>query len=154
MAGYRILDEPSPTTLGHLVVQPLWPLFSLMFAGIWLAFPWFCFNAVAMGCPNRKRTFIFAAIGLVGKIAIILALVVAAGIFQWDEFAIRYAMLVTTVWDLGIGYYLFVLQSRTFDLYTHFGGRVRNGLILVIAGAVLSPNLIGALPSLIQLVLR
>ena len=154
MADYRILDEPTPSTLSHMVVQPLWPLFSLMFAGFWLALPWFCFNAVAMGCPNRNRTFLFAAIGLTGKLVIITVVVIAAGVFEWDRYGVSYAMLGATVWDLGIGYYLFVLQSRTFDLYTHFGGTVKNGLILVILGALISPRLMDALPGLVSLVLR
>jgi hypothetical protein len=39
MAGassYRIEDEPRPGGLEHLAVGPVWPFFSLMFAGSWL----------------------------------------------------------------------------------------------------------------------
>ena len=53
--SYTLADEPQPSGLQHLVVNPLWPLFGFMFGGAWLAFPWYVFNGFAMGSPTRKR---------------------------------------------------------------------------------------------------
>ena len=52
-AVYRIIDEPAPTALERTIVNPTWPLFASMFAGSWLAFPWFVLNAFALG--GRRR---------------------------------------------------------------------------------------------------
>ena len=46
-----------------------------------------------------------------------------------------YWVLIPIVWKLGFGYWLFMLQIRTFHLYEHFDGRVRNGLFVLLLGA-------------------
>src|SRR5690606_15917739 len=47
--SYRIEDEPGSSALERAIVDPRWPLLASMFAGGWLAFPWFVVNAFALG---------------------------------------------------------------------------------------------------------
>ena len=154
MSGYQIVDEPQPSRWNHLVVQPLWPLFGLMFAGSWLSFIWFVVNGQAMGCPYRKKTLVVALIGFAGRFVLVGSIFVFAAMFEWDGFHIRYAFLAATVWNLGIGYYLYVLQSRSFELYRYFGGLVRNGIWVVFLGYYLGSRLLSGLPVFLQVVLH
>lgn len=140
MAGassYRIEDEPRPGGLEHLAVGPVWPFFSLMFAGSWLAFPWFVFNGFAVGSPTRYRELAVAVGGLVGSFLLAVGLVVLHGSRVLSDAWFPYLGVALTVWKLGLGYVLHHLQSRTFFLYEHFGGQARNGLPVVLLGAVL-----------------
>ena len=50
-----------------------------------------------------------------------------------------YALLVVTIWKLGITYWLFMLQSRSFELYQYFGEPVRNGLPVVVLALLVKP---------------
>ena len=69
---YHIPDEPVPSRWNHLVVDPLWPLLAVMFAGSWLAFPWFAFNGFVMGAHNRYKTLFLSSVALAGNITVIL----------------------------------------------------------------------------------
>jgi len=152
--SYQIIDEPTNGKMKHLSVQPLWPLFGLMLGGSWIAFPWFVINAFAIGCPNRVRTAILAVVALAGHGLLIFAIVLLAQGAEWDQYGVRYALLAAIIWKLGFGYYLYVLQSRTFELYTYFGGQVRNGMIVVIAAVFLGPKLLDNIPPFLRLVLQ
>ena len=150
---YRILDEPQPSPWNHLVVQPLWPLFGLMFGGAWLAFPWFAVNSFALGSQNKWKTLGLALAGFSGALILWLgiAFLHASGILP--EGGIPYAVLAIVVWKLGVGYYIYFVQSRTFDIYQHFGGPVKSGLILVVlAGFFARRQVLGLLDHALWLV--
>lgn len=149
MAGsYRIVDEPTPGPLSRLVVQPLWPLLALMLAGSWLGYPWFVVNAFAVGSPSRAKETFWAALGFVGSLALGVGLLALAGTGVLPEPALPYAAVGIVAWRLGVGYVLYTLQSRSFHLYTYFGGPVRNGLwVLLVAVVFMRARLLGLLPS-------
>jgi hypothetical protein len=133
--GYRILDEPMPGALAGYVVNPSFPMLALMLAGTWLAAPWFAFNALALGSPTARREIGLAAAMLAGAAALVFGLLVANEQGLIGAHSIAYWALIPIVWKLGFGYWLFMLQIRTFHLYEHFNGRVRNGLFLLLLGA-------------------
>ena len=151
---YKIIDEPAASAYNNLAVQPLWPLFAIMLGGTWLSFPWFVVNGFAIGCPNRMKTLGLAVLGFVGTGLILLATMYFAATYEWDQYAVQYALLVLTTWKLGVAYWLYVIQARTFSLYQYFGGVVRNGLLVVGAGWFLGNRLLVGLPTFIQIVLR
>jgi hypothetical protein len=135
--SYRILDEPRASGLAQLVVNPLWPLLALMLAGSWLALPWFALNAFALGSATRVREtllvlswapLLFALLWVLG------ALRLYAGV---PAAAMPYLAILITVAKLALGYALLTLQQRSFALFEYFGGQVRNGAIVVMAGTVL-----------------
>lgn len=139
---YRIVDEPQPSALEQYVVSPIWPLFALMFAGSWLAFSWFIFNSVAMGSSYIKKTIRLVVMAVFGSLLISLGLIhlVQMNILNMDN--IRYAVLILLVWKLGFGYLLYIIQSRTHQIFEEFGGQSKNGILVVIAGAFFGRKLV------------
>jgi hypothetical protein len=132
--SYRIPDEPVSSGLSTMSVQPFWPLLAIMFGGAWLSWPWFAFNAFATGSPTRVRELALAAGGFAGSAAISLGLIVLAQHGILTTSSARYAVILLTVWKLMVTYLLYVLQNRSFHLYEHFGGGVRNGFPAVLLG--------------------
>ena len=133
--GYRILDEPTPGALAAYVVNPTFPMLALMLAGTWLAAPWVAFNALALGSPTARREIGLAIAMLAGAFLLVFGLLVANEQGLIGQHSIAYWALIPIVWKLGFGYWLFMLQIRTFHLYEHFDGRVRNGLFVLLLGA-------------------
>ena len=134
MSVYRVADEPAPSTWSHLVVQPVWPLFAVMFAGTWLSWPWFVLNGFAMGSPTRRREALIAAVGLAGNVLFGLGIVLLVSLEWIPRAAAPYLFILFTGWKLLISYAIFVTQARTFGLYEAFGGPVRNGVMVVFLG--------------------
>jgi hypothetical protein len=126
-------------------VNPFWPLLALMLGGSWLGLTWFVLNGWAMGSARKMRELGIAAIGIAGSVVIVLAIVLAAGAGALPKSALPYALLVATVWKLGVGYVLFRLQTQTFGLYEYYGGPVSNGIFVALAGAFLAPRVEAAL---------
>jgi hypothetical protein len=137
--GYRILDEPAPSGLGHLIVHPMWPLLAIMFAGVWLSLPWFVLNAFALGSPTRRKEVVVAVLGPVGMLALSYGLGVLHEWLHMPKGAIPYLVVVAIVWKLGVAYWLFAMQKQSFALHEYFGGKVRNGMLVLGAGFLLSP---------------
>ncbi len=152
--SYRIHDEPRPGTLSHLVVNPVWPLFAVMFAGAGLSWPWFVFNGLAVGSPTRRREILWAAGGFLGSFALVVTVFSLADSEVLSKLGVQYSLLGLTVWKLAVSYWLFVLQTRSFHLYEHFGGRVRNGVLVVVAGYLAAGQIYKNLPVLWLLLLR
>lgn len=146
--SYRIQDEPQPGAWTHLVVHPMWPLLAVMFGGAFVSWPWFAINGFAVGSPTRRRELALAAGGFVGALLITLGVVLLASQSILSDVGVRYALIGLTVWKLGVSYWLFVLQSRSFSLYEHFGGTVRNGLLVVLVAGLARSRVLEALPSL------
>jgi len=124
--SYTIADEPHETSLGAYVVNPSGPLLASMMCGAWMTWPWFAFNAIAMGSPTKKKELTLCAIALGGTAllgALVLALVDAGWIPLGTPF--KFAMLAISTWKLGMAYYISTVQSRTFHVYEYYGGNVR-----------------------------
>jgi hypothetical protein len=143
-ATYRIQDEPSPSGLGHLIVNPLFPLLSIMFAGAWLALPWFVFNSFALGSPTRRKELALAVAGPLGMLGLALALGVASQVLELPKASLPYLQVLLIVWKLAVAYWLFDLQKRSFALHEYYDGLVRNGLPVMIAGLLLRGSVLKA----------
>jgi hypothetical protein len=137
MSTYRIVDEPAPSRLSHLVVNPFWALLGLMLGGASLGFPWFAFNAVAVGSATLRKELALSFAGLAGSaiISVVLLYLADTGFLPKEMFT--YASTILILWKLGIGYTLHVSQAPSFELYAHFGGLSRKGFPVVIAGLLL-----------------
>ncbi len=135
MGRYRIADEPVPGRLAGIVVNPFWPLLAGMLAGFWLAFPWFVLNGLAMGSASRRREIAWVVVGLALSAAGGGALLWAAGA-DAPRALVRYGAVGLVAWRIGVAYAVYALQSPSFELHEHFGGPVRNGAFVAIAGAV------------------
>lgn len=131
--SYHIEDEPRPGALQTVAVRPFWPLLGVMLGGAWLAWPWFVLNSVAVGSPTLKRELAWAAGGFAGSAVLIFGILHLHLNGLLAEPSLPYALLALTVWKLWVSYRLFVLQSRTFELYEYFGGEVKNGMLVVLA---------------------
>jgi hypothetical protein len=132
--GYRILDEPRPGPHAHLAVNPFWILLASMLGGAWLAWPWFIFNALAIGSATRVKEIALVATGIAGSVVLFFGIEALLASSLLDQRSAAYAVLVVVAYKLGISYALHLLQSRSFQLHEYFGGAVRNGMLLVILG--------------------
>jgi len=134
MAGtYTLPDEPKPTAMARMSTNPVWPLLAMMFAGTWLALPWFAFNAWAFGSPGRERE---TAIALGGIVALFVTLfcifaAIGGGVPKWT---IPYLMMLLTLEKLALAYWLYQLQVGAFSIHAYYGGAHFNGLYLMLLG--------------------
>src|SRR5690348_7208701 len=92
-AAYRIIDEPAPTALERIIVNPMWPLFTAMFAGSWLAFPWFVLNAFALGGRRRFADLGIALAGWVASGLILVGIMSMLSDMTLTERGLPYALL-------------------------------------------------------------
>lgn len=141
---YQIADEPEETQLSHYVVDPSAPLLAMMTCGAWLAWPWFAFNAIAMGSPTKRKEIALCVLAVAGTAVLgwgVLALL-DAGIISIGT-QLKLAILAITTWKLGMAQYISTVQSRTFHVYEYYGGTVRNAGSILGSGWWLSGLVIG-----------
>ena len=150
---YRILDEPRPSALSHLSVQPLWPLLSIMFGGAWIAWPWFAFNGFAVGSPTRIKELLWAIGGFVGTLVLTFGIFGLRAAETIGDVTLEYLVVFLLVWKLLVSYKLYLLQARPFALYEYFGGAVRTGLFVVLIAAFLRPRVLAAVPGFVGILL-
>lgn len=148
---YVIPDEPRASGLSRWAVDPMWPMFGLMLGGLWLALPWFVFNGLALGTPTRMREWLTLAAGLIGAIVATLAVAHAARMGWIEGVGIRLALLSVITVKLASGFAVYAMQSRSFELWQHFGGMARNGLLLVAAAFLVERQLFAAIDSVFML---
>jgi hypothetical protein len=143
---YRIVDEPRPAGWARLAVDPVWPLFAFMFAGTWLSWLWFAVNGAAVGSPTRRREGGLVLGGIAGSvvIAFVAGSLMSAGVLGPSSWWVGQLALV--LWKLGITYWLFELQRRSFELYRYFGGTLRSGIPIVVLGYLLRSSVIDLMP--------
>lgn len=144
-ARYVIPDEPRPSGLSHLVVNPVWPLFAQMLGGSWLALPWFALNGLALGSPTRMKEWACLLASLLGSGFLMLLLVLASDRGWLGATGIRIAGLSIIALKISIAYALYLMQSRSFELWEYFGGMARNGIFVVAAGYFLENRLFALL---------
>lgn len=141
-ATYRILDEPRPGAMGHLVVNPVFPLLGLMMGGAWLGIPWFIFNSFAMGSSTRRKETVLAVLLVPGTLLLFILLASLVNLGWLTPTSGPYAGVGITVWKLAVGYALFNLQQRNFALHEYYGGVVRNGALVLVASIFIGPRII------------
>lgn len=150
MPRYSIPDEPRPGALRQLVVEPMWPMLAAMLAGCWLAWPWFCLNAVAMGSPTARREALLCAMGLCGNVALGATILWAGRVgLVRDPLVLELLLLSVSGWRLGVTYVVHTLQARTFHVYEHFGGVVRSGRVVLVVGVLLRGLVLGLFDGLL-----
>ena len=154
MTSYQIADEPAPGNLARFAVNPVFPLLALMLGGVWLAFPWFAFNSIAVGSPTRRAELAWLVGGLLAFVVICVAIIAAYESGLISENGLPYAILALVVAKIGVGYAVHVLQSRTIEIYEHFGGVLQNGVWGVAAAFFVGDRLIEGGPALVYLVLQ
>jgi hypothetical protein len=143
--SYQIADEPVPSeTLKNIVCRPSAPLLAAMMCGAWLAWPWFAINAYAIGSPTRRRELAACAAGAFGSAALALLVfwLVRVGVIE-SRVTLEIALLGVTTWKLAVAQYVCTLQSRTFQVYTYYGGAVRSPRAVLIIGSYLRSIVLG-----------
>lgn len=142
--SYQIADEPVETSLRSYVVRPGAPLLAAMLAGAWLAWPWFAFNAIAMGSPTRRKEIALCVAALAGTAALgaILLALLDTGVLPRGV-PLRLAVLGVVAFKLAITYHISSVQSRTFHVYEYYGGPVRSAGRILGAAILLRGFVIG-----------
>ena len=155
MPKYRLPDEPRPGALQRIVVSPTWPLFASMLGGPWIGWPWFVLNAHAVGSPTRWRQTLLAAGGLIVTFGLLVAIGVAhlQGILP-DGIPLRLGILLLFAWKITVAYVLASMQWRSVELFEYYRGIVRNGMLVVVAIAILGDKPLASLPDLLRMVLE
>jgi hypothetical protein len=143
-AAYHIPDEPLPGRLADYTVSPFWPLLTMMLAGSWAGLPWFVFNGKAMGSAGFRREALIAALTPVAAVVLAqVSTVVISALGLPDRFR-AYALVFIIAAKLGGAYWLYISQHRSFGIYEHFGGRVRQGVAVAFAAAVAREHVVRA----------
>lgn len=135
--AYTLPDEPRPSQLAMLAVDPVWPLLGMMLAGPWLGLTWFIVNSLALGSPTRNREITLVATAIFGS-ALILVILTYASSADWiSQSAMRYASLSLVTLRLACAYGLYLLQARVGELFSYYGGKLNNGWIFLVLAAML-----------------
>jgi hypothetical protein len=153
MNAYQIADEPAPSTLARYAVNPLYPMLAFMFAGVWFAWPWFAFNSFAIGSPTKRAELTWLAAGLIVPSAVGWALLFARAGNSLPEASAPYIGLVIVVLKIVVVYAVFLLQSRTIEIYEYYGGKLVNGVWPLLAAFYFGDRLIEELPIPLQMML-
>lgn len=144
--SYEIADEPSPEAgWENLVFPPSTPLLGMMWCGAWLAWPWFIVNSYAMGSPTFRRELRLCLLGFLGSIALAFAVygLVDAGIIE-SRLALQLALLSVVSLKLGVAYALTTIQTRTYHIYTYFGGTAQKAFYVLLVGNYVRALVLGA----------
>lgn len=142
--AYHIADEPTETQLSGYVVRPSAPLLAAMVAGAWLSWPWFAFNAIAMGSPTKRREIAACGAAFLGTavLAAILIALVRGDIIE-SRMWIRLGLLAIVTFKLAMTYYIASVQNRTFHVYQYYGGTVRMATFVLSLGYLLRSAILG-----------
>jgi hypothetical protein len=143
--SYEIADEPTPSEdLGKFVFEPSAPLLAAMVCGAWLAWPWFIVNSIALGSPTKRDEIRLCVVAVVGSAAMAAGLyaLVDAGVIE-SKLMLQVGLLGITAFKLGMAYWVSTIQSRTFDVYTYYGGQVQNALAVLVIGSYLRDLVLG-----------
>lgn len=139
--GYKIIDEPAPSAVSRVAVNPVWIFLASLFGGAGIGLLWFALNAFAISSASRKRELLYVAIGLCGTplIFVILGSLIDQGLLGPELFP--YLRLLVTGFQLLIVYLLHLSQHKSYELFSLFGGVGRNALFVVMALGFLRPQL-------------
>jgi hypothetical protein len=145
----RVGDGKAP------VVNPMWPMLAMMFAGVWVAWPWFLLNEALMKSDDLRRQAKLVLLGLLGSTVVAAVVIALVEVELLGVREARYVVLLLVTWKLGISYVLHARQLESFSLWQYFGGAGRSGLYVMLAAAYLAGALFDKLPfGVLWLVLR
>ena len=131
--GYRIVDEPAPSAIGRLAVNPFWIVIAGMFGpalvGSFVPEPhllvllWFAVNSFAVGSPTRRAELLWMALG----VAIIAAFddlperLVVSGTVALETMRawLPYLWILRSAVILTVLYRLFLYQIGPYHLYRY-----------------------------------
>ena len=108
-----------------------------MLAGVWFAWPWFAFNSFAVGSPTRRAELAWLAAGLFVPAGVGMALLMAREAGWLPQLSPPYVGVVVIVLKLVVVYAVFLLQSRTIEIYEYYGGKLVNGVWPLLAALYL-----------------
>lgn len=143
--SYKIIDEPAPTAISRVAVNPVWIFLASLFGGTGIGLLWFAINAFAISSASRLRELGFVLVGLAGTPVIYLTLGGLIGMGWIGPSLEPYLHLVVTGFQLLVIYLLHLSQHKSYELFSLYGGVGRNGLLVIVALAFLRPQLAEAL---------
>jgi hypothetical protein len=143
--SYKIIDEPAPSAVSRLAVNPVWIFLASLFGGTGIGLLWFALNAFALSSASRLRELGLVGVGLVGTPLIFATLSAALNAGWLGPGLVPYLQLVVTGFQLLVIYLLHLSQHKSYELFSLYGGAARNGLLVVVALAFLRPQLAEAL---------
>src|SRR5262245_3806842 len=151
---YRIVDEPAPGRLAGLTVAPLWPMLAWMLAGSTAGCLWFALNAWALGGSTKlkEQLLLGLTILLAGAYAVGLLYLGSTGVLSVR--AVRYLAIALPAMKMIGAYSVYLMQERSFGLYSYYGGKSRNGVLALIGLSIVSQALLAKAGTLWTLVLR
>jgi hypothetical protein len=122
--AYRIIDEPAPSALSRLAVNPFWIILAGMLLWRWqpLALAWFVFNGFALNSPTKVKEIGWA----VGAVLVALALrgplpELLFGLIGRDAFVTYwpYLQILVIALLLVAMYRLFLYQHGAYQLFRY-----------------------------------
>ena len=122
--AYRIIDEPAPSALSRLAVNPFWIVLAGMLLSRWqaLALLWFVVNGFALNSPTRLREILWAG----GALALALAVrgplqELLHGSIGGDAFAAYwpYIHILVIAMLLTAMYRLYLYQFGSYQLFRY-----------------------------------
>lgn len=145
-ARYQIADEPTPSALSRLVVDPFWPVLACMMVGGLPGLAWLALNGYALGSPTRVRESVICLAGVLGALLVVGLVGATRDAGMIGPAAVKYWVLLALISKLGFGYMACFLQQRSLELHEYYGGKKANGLVpLLLAAFLLRPVVAGAL---------
>lgn len=141
MADYQIIDEPKPSPLSRLTVNPLWPLLGAMLGGPVFSWLWSALNALAINGPNRNKELLTIVLAFCAFIAVYhfgVSLIIQ-GVF--GQVNIKYFGFFGTCMQLLFCYIVFILQSEEFEVYQYYGGVVATGALGLLFAFIVGKDL-------------
>ncbi len=131
--SYRIIDEPAPSALGRLAVNPFWIVIAGMLgpsflAGVMpepqlVALLWFGLNSFALSSPTQRAEIIWIAVGMaiIGAFRYLPGYLAISGAIDVDVLraAIPYLWILRSAVDLTVLYRLFLYQVGPYQLYRY-----------------------------------
>ena len=134
MAGsYRIVDEPAPSALSRLVVNPFWIVMAGMIGPSFLAgivpephllvLAWFGLNSFALSSPTRiaEIAWIAAGVAIIAGFRYLPYPLWRAGMVELDALRawLPYLSILYSALVLTVLYRLFLYQIGPFHLYRY-----------------------------------
>ena len=131
--SYRIIDEPAPSPLGRLAVNPFWIVIAGMLGPSFLAamvpepqlltLLWFGLNSFALSSPTRRAEVVWIAAGIAIIAAfhyvperLLLSGSIGLGALRaW----MPYLWILRSAVDLTVLYRLFLYQIGPYELYRY-----------------------------------
>jgi hypothetical protein len=139
--SYKIIDEPAPSAVSRLAVNPVWIFLASLFGGAGIGLLWFAINAFAISSASRKRELVYVGIGLAGTPVILATLSALMNMGWLGQSLVPYLHLILTGFQLLVVYGLHLSQHKSYELFSLFGGVSKNGIFVVMALGFLRPRI-------------